>query len=951
MPDPDKPLPFYQVLEEEFIRFPHDENSRAYQEYAKARKEFEESCRDEAKEYEDEKKALASKLYRCIHELEPKRTALCLSGGGIRSATFALGVIQGLARHGLLTKFDYLSTVSGGGYIGSWLTAWSHHHAGGLPGVADELRKAPTSQPYPEPEPLRHLRSYSNYLSPKVGILSADTWTLVGTYLRNLFLNWLVLIPLLAALLMVPRASVAVIVAHPPEWLMQGCLAVGFLLGAFGIFYMGLALPSSSSELQARSPFWWVRREQRHFLSWCWLPLMGSAVLLTTFWAWLRQDGPHIDELKIWGQDPLLIFVLFGAALHLLSCCGYSWVLRSVNFWEVVITLLTGLMAGWLAWLGASKLFPHPLPTVGPIPQTELYACFASPLFLMVFLVAASVFVGLISRWTNDEDREWWARAGSWLLIAAAGWSVFSCLAVFGPLAFSQIPSKILAPLGGVTGFISLLAGWSARTVPNPQQASPAGPLGVLADKALVLAAALFLSLFAAVLSLGAGACIDWLCTAMHIERNVPGAESPPPYNLYGHMDTIHYTPWWLVVGLLVAAALLGLFMACFINSNKFSLHAMYRNRLIRAYLGASRKGSLRDPNPFTGFDPMDNMQMCELWPNAACRAPQTAPRDSRWRPMHVVNIALNLVKGKELAWQQRKAETFTVSPLHCGNYRLGYRRSEEYGGAGDWRRPFQEREEKRAISLGTAVTISGAAASPNMGYHSSPLLTLVMTLFNVRLGWWLGNPGKYGNNTYRYSAPNVSARPLICEALGLTDDESPYVYLSDGGHFENLGLYEMVLRRCRFIVLSDAGCDPEYHLEDLGNAIRKIRIDLGVPIEFEQKILIYSRHDKEPKENRKHCALGTIRYSAVDGEGTDGILIYIKPTFCGDESIDIKHYGNEVHAFPQEATSDQFFSESQFESYRMLGLHTMEQLCGTCTGALEMDRFVAAVREYLARS
>jgi hypothetical protein len=119
------------------------------------------------------------------------------------------------------------------------------------------------------------------------------------------------------------------------------------------------------------------------------------------------------------------------------------------------------------------------------------------------------------------------------------------------------------------------------------------------------------------------------------------------------------------------------------------------------------------------------------------------------------------------------------------------------------------------------------------MGYHSSSAVTFLLALFNIRLGWWLGNPGRAGADTYRKASPNVSVGPLLSEAFGLTDSCHPYVYLSDGGHFENLGLYEMVLRRCHCILVVDAGCDPQLNFEDLGNAIRKIRIDLGIDIEL----------------------------------------------------------------------------------------------------------------------
>jgi hypothetical protein len=347
------------------------------------------------------------------------------------------------------------------------------------------------------------------------------------------------------------------------------------------------------------------------------------------------------------------------------------------------------------------------------------------------------------------------------------------------------------------------------------------------------------------------------------------------------------------------------------VDINKFSLHAMYGNRVVRAYLGASRID--RDPNPFTGFDPKDNFGMDGL---------------KAGRPLHVVNIALNLVRGSNLAWQQRQAESFTVTRLHSGNRSLGYRQSKKYGG-------------ENGISIGKAIAISGAAASPNMGYHSSPPVTFLMALFNARLGWWLGNPAK---STFKKAGPNFAVAPLIAEAFGLTDNDSDYVYLSDGGHFENLGLYEMVLRRCRFIVVSDAGCDPACSFEDLGGAIRKIRIDLGIPIEFEG-IKITSRLQKT---NGRRCAIANIGYSHVDGKDTDGVLIYLKPSFYGDEPTDIINYALGNLEFPHEPTSDQWFSESQFESYRMLGVHTIEEICRNHSTMNSLQDFERAARIYV---
>jgi hypothetical protein len=217
--------------------------------------------------------------------------------------------------------------------------------------------------------------------------------------------------------------------------------------------------------------------------------------------------------------------------------------------------------------------------------------------------------------------------------------------------------------------------------------------------------------------------------------------------------------------------------------------------------------------------------------------------------------MTLNLAGGgANLAWQERQAESFTVSPLHTGSCRLqtqgAYRDSQEYASYPEKEKADNSkgRSKKSAddygITLGTAVAVSGAAANPNMGYNTSPLVAFLMTLFNARLGAWLGNPGqtveaglwrllkKDKLPPWTRAGPRHSVLPLFAEALALADDTSPYVCLSDGGHFENLGLYEMILRRCQFIMVLDNGADVEYVFDGLANAIQKIRVDLKVDID-----------------------------------------------------------------------------------------------------------------------
>lgn len=351
-----------------------------------------------------------------------------------------------------------------------------------------------------------------------------------------------------------------------------------------------------------------------------------------------------------------------------------------------------------------------------------------------------------------------------------------------------------------------------------------------------------------------------------------------------------------MIAELAVSAALVGLgFLFGFVvDANRCSLQGLYRNRLVRAFLGASR-GSQRDADPFSGFDPKDDPALTSLV------TPGADPR-----PLSIFNATLNLVAGRKLAWQERKGESFSMTPLHCGNFHDGYRRTDTYAGEG-------------GIGLGTAMAISGAAANPNMGYVSSPLVTFVMALFNARLGAWLPNPGAAGGRVRGRSGPRNAALALLRELLGKTDGDGSYVNLSDGGHFDNLGLYEAVLRRCRLIVVSDAGADPKASFEDLGNALRKIRIDFGIRIDFEQGLGIHVRGRRG-----EAYALARIRYEDVDGrDARPGTLIYLKPTVAvRGRAIpaDVRAYARRSRTFPHESTADQWFSESQFESYRRLG-------------------------------
>jgi hypothetical protein len=1036
----DEPIPLFKVLIEEYnsqqergYSFPHD----AFNRY----RELPEDDDDGRKRINSEE---LKKFYLWLHtdERAVKRAALCFSGGGIRSATFGLGVVQGLARRGLLSKFDFISTVSGGGYLGSWLSAWIHRK--GVAKVEQRLKnELPSSPLSPEPDPIVHLRSYSNYMSPKVGLLSADTWTLVAIFLRNLILNWLVLVPLILLVLMIPRFCVGAIRADSQAFIlpflkpagMDGAFWLAVVLGIVSIAYVYVSRPSlADANLRGASKpgsvFWNKAKTQGWFLVLCLVPLGVATVAITSYYAWLGNDLAALTFPR-WGGHPAVAFMVFGVMLQV---GGLLLALIWLRKWrqlhrELLAALVVGGIGGLLTWLVAGHLFPNPS---FDIASTVVYVCFASPAFLGLFLLAATVWVGASSRLTEDADREWVARAGAWMLIAGLVWMLASVIVIFGPVLLLYA-AKTAVSVGTLSGLVTLVLGHSGKSSAKCEQSTTA------TDMVLMVAAPLFAVFILTCLSLGTA----WLLVALPNS----GLEVSELTSYEGLLHILEATPFTHLILISAVFTLVAILASGSVNINKFSLHGAYRDRLIRAYLGASRVEKERKPNPFTGFDENDNLQMQHLRTQLfhednvnfvklvsalqqAQRSPKPKPGQEsvsayvltrlsnqsksllakasgvsnqlmysllddlnrilhgpsiftetlftgidlgssvkeltaqtplvetlrlnrllfeaaypqtfqptpKCRPLHVINMTLNLVGGKNLAWQNRQAESFTVSALHSGSYCVGYRDSRIYG---------RNKQTNSSITLGTAAAISGAAVSPNMGYYSSTFVTFLLALFNLRLGWWLGNPGKAGNgkwgfSTYDTAGPKLAARPLIAETLGLTSDSHPYVYLSDGGHFENLGLYEMVLRRCRMIIVSDGSADPDFGLEGLGNAISKIRVDLGVPLEIDNIFMLGRDQDQEqrpfgdknPKFTDKYCAIGRVCYSCMDRTNPDddrkkydGVFIYIKPFLSGTEPVDVYNYAKTHKSFPHEPTADQMYDEAQFESYRALGSHIMDKI------------------------
>ncbi len=829
------------------------------------------------------------KVDECIDKLSPPLAALCLSGGGIRSASFALGLIQGLARFRLLKKFDYLSTVSGGGYTGSFISAWRAHLGGDDDTESDEKLCAALDRPRhrdgSEAPEIRGIRKFSNYLTPRLGALSADTWTLVALVIRNLLLNWVVFLPLFMGVLLTPRLCAALLayLAAPPALPPGMFFAAGTAAAAVGFAFASFGRQFAAGQ--------WLTDVR--FVGLVVLPLVAASILNTIGIACTASRAAFEPDWftfgPLAGSGCYLLAGLLGTAAYRAAAPGKqddeqtglleqgldlaAWGLSGA---AVGLFMVIGI---WLVQTTPGKTVPDvidrafPLMTIGGICWT-----------MLAVLSGELVYVGLRSYSSRgDMDREWLARSAGWLTAVAVGWAVFAAAALLGPHWFDMARRSIgvfwTMVASAIPGAVSVLIGNSAKT---PAQADAAAAGRFSSVQIASLAALVFAALLAILVST--------------LDRTVEHAIEP------------HFSAGsraLLDAGLQVALIGASVIFSFPINVNRFSLHAVYRNRLVRAFLGSARMFSVaragrdrnrrRNADPFTDFDQNDNIRMKDL-PSK--------------KLLHVLNTTLNVAATRNLAWQQRKAEPFTITPLACGNHNVGYRPTEKFAA------------RNGGVTLGTAMAISGAAVSPNMGSHSSPLVCFLLMLTNLRLGWWLGNPR---HHDYMKEGPDLGIVAMLKELAGHTTDDGAWIYLSDGGHFDNIGLYEMVRRRCRLIVVSDAGEDPECSLSDLGDCLRKIYIDLGVSIDF-RDFQIKKRQD--PPVPGKYCAIADITYPNTQEGTKPGWLLYVKTSYLGDERTDIRSYAAAHALFPNESTVNQWFSESQLESYRALGAHIMEFIC-----------------------
>lgn len=877
---------------------------------------------------------------------------ISFSGGGIRSATFNLGILQGLADQRMLTLADYLSTVSGGGYIGSWFHGVVSREPFKLPTGAhgetyadyqEYLAQEEKSPGTSGQDPISFLRKYSNYLSPELGLLSSDTWVIGTIWLRNTILNQMILFLAVAAALMAALVlgnGLILFEAGQYTILLYVTLALVLLLVVCRInlnlrrvVTRELGLFSKDKVTNSDTKAWW-RIPDSDNSAWITivLPLWLVSIL---FGLLLASKGFSLQNsaMRAWTLAALL--VLFSVSI-VYSGFWTCFALRHENnlpYWRLFRILLTAAIVltcsvvTFVMFALEERLLFHLLRTgAGPWQFADclqttvlgewLCVLLAPALTTLVLAFGVLLQTGLAGVDFAEGAREWYSRLAAKVFILSTGWLGWFAIAAFAPLGVSwmyahykgSLTSAILAWLGSTVA--GVMSGKSPATVGTNSSGTPQGKgksttLELLAKYAPPIA---LLGMLIAVASASWWAVDSWLKHSPKLVQDlnlVPERWRPWSLTVTGNL--------WLLL-IVAVLAVVAYLLSTRININEFSLNHFYKNRLVRCYLGASQ-GNLRKPNRFTGFDPEDDIRLSTLLPNN--EKPYLGP-------FPILNCALNLNHGKELAWQERRASSFVFTPSFCGYVPANkpqdpaedVRTNQMAESAG-----YVETSkfvEPNGPRIGMAMAISGAAVNPSMGYHTQASTAFLMTIFNVRLGWWVGNTRF--PDAAATPGPRVALRYLVSELLGFTDEDSKYANLSDGGHFENLGLYELARRKCRFIIVGDGEQDENYQFESLGGAIRKIRIDFGYSIKISPKRIFL-----EDDVSQVHCALGTIDYN--DGPDKCGVILYLKASLTGDESYDVLQHKKADPNFPHDTTANQFFTESMFESYRKLGRHVVKKV------------------------
>jgi len=853
---------------------------------------------------------------------------LALSGGGIRSSAVCLGVLQALNHHGLIKYVDYLSTVSGGGYTGCSFTATMTRAQSFVFGSAP-TSGADGANEISDTPAVGHIRNYSNYLVPAG---ARDLITGVAIIVRGLVANLSLTLPvvlLVAVITILSNAARSSLYTTNFFGLsvddnhILGPLSSLGLMPAF--FLVGLV--AALVLLLVGRLFKAERRELFRYLAGlafamgliCAIAsclnvdhfgLSLAAVLLglALFFGWAVQRSVSSTEGGEFRGYPSTVGATY--LVLLAAICFFEFqpfmIAQMFDVAEANAAQSGGIVAGvTIRWVQSLAAITAPVAAAVTLFRQQfadlLKGAGASDLSsrLLAYAAKAAVLVAGLALplliWVGYLYLCYWGIANDKTLDAT--YRQYPMIEEWGAAGVQPTPPAAGVDVKGDVKFDSAARKFSADISNSETKVAVPKPVGPITH------------------------IPAWLFS-------VASLQSP---------DTFHWSKYqfgnnvsWrmALLYLLSGSALFGLSWVLGPNAN--SLHRLYRDRLSKAFLFnplyyADGEPARNVPSLDQGRDflPLDDEKLSGLLHQivygvdpATAGTVTTSKKSSLASPYPIINAALN-IQGSDFANRRgRNADFFIFSPLHVGSEATGYANTPAF------------EKVVPGLDLATAMAISGAAASSNMGSGSIRSLTPTLALLNVRLGYWLKNPRWVSTK----DKPQHHSTPLFLwsEISGRLYENADAVYLTDGGHIENLGVYELLRRRCKVIVAVDAEADAPMNFSSLVTLQRYARIDLGIiidlpwtPIRNTTLEWMKCNATKSPASAQRsaggpHVAVGTIDY----GSGEKGYLVYIKSSLTGDENDYIRDYARRNDTFPHETTGDQFFSEEQFEVYRALGFH-----------------------------
>jgi len=872
---------------------------------------------------------------------------LAFSGGGIRSASFNLGLAQALSEYGILPWVDYLSSVSGGGLIAGCMTSllsfyeafntrWERFPFNPKKAVfrvdlendkvnsedlvatgRRELSDGHNNQ-------LEHLRNNGNYLIPRRGWLNRDALRSIGAALIGT--NYTVIIFLLALLTFsvghyaLTAAIAPGILGHielpdpypPPEDAQKGAVIfqhvdqddlvlksleslpdkpVNYEYSVLNLLYRDYSEPSDS---EGRRPIPW-----KPYLFSLISGLLSSVIVFCLLaYVYVYWKG------RFTGRIARFIYQQFEKSWEKKAKSQGLAKQEHMDKQTLRYLIISPLLVLMFVMGVLKAIFTNsdPAPQIFWIWTPSLFIL-GSWLGLIIFRLVRLKYRDKFSIWSYTSFRSiFWA----WHGLALYATLAFLTLAILTLPHFFVISDT----LGGAIPFTAIVSGaWATfLTYTRGKEKSESNTL----TKRLTLSPALR-NLLLGILVLILNLSVVFLFQ-MGIDRTV-GTWS---------LDTFPIVFRLLGFALLVAG--IGYAIGRFVNFNYISLHYFARDRISDAYLKTEVTSNDRDVKVVRDCSYFELQNINPLGYSA---------------PYHLIVTALNLSGTWHMKYKDRKSEHFIFSKYYCGSEITGYVETKRY--------------RRGLTKYSRTLAISGAAAASAMGYVTFFAQAYMMTLLNIRLGLWLTNPNEHGKawreyvsnendedgkRDYKEYLEKLEKRAhwypyLGDEMRGATSERCKMVNLTDGGHTgDNGALYPLFQRRCEVIIAGDASRDRNFTFRDLFRVIHQVKTDLDIKVDIDISDLKPKQQDgQDIRYSQSHFALGKITYPADKERGLpkeNGWLLYFKPAMTEESPSTLKHYA-EMHKgeFPHVSTLDQFFDEEQFEAYRHLGELSVERTLG----------------------